>query len=694
MGKNPLVHAPEAIIKQGNNEILTYFNDLKQQGTKTFNEAKLIIVGEPYAGKSTLMKKLIDPNYIPTDISKSTLGVDVYEGWQFDHPKKNGSKFSANIWDFGGQQIQYMTHQFFLTPDAVYILVHSNDRDEPSNFPYWFKIIHLLGETEERYSPVLVVLNEKNQEFISKFDSEFYSGRYPELQIETCSVDLNHNDARYQNLRTKVQTMLTELPHVNDERPAKWDDIRTALKEKSKTHNHIDFLQYSEICNSFGVTDESSQKILSGYLHRLGGILHFMNDLALMNFIILKPQWAVDAVYSVLSDTDISKADGYFNQEKLDIIWKKYSIAERGNLLNLMKQENFEICYELGNKKGTFIAAQLLNEKRPFYEWEDENNLRFRFRYKYMPEGIITRLIVRINHLIAKHENIDLVWQKGIVIEEDSCRAQIKEEENNEGLKVIDITVSGERTKQKFLLRKIRSEILNIHDKWFKNINFEQMIPCTCSFCSSSNPTSQKYFEYSVLERAQNRGKNTIECDKEFIEVPVLELLEGVFEASEMPNKINKQGGYERYSEVHIHNHVDVSPLPQDEQKKDSLEPVKISDEQLPGYKEWWFYGILSGVITFFVALFWLTPLPSTLIGIVVGYFVYTLNPKRRYLKMAGVALGWLMLSASPPLALKMGLTTENSFFAFESGNPLNIIISLGLLALIAWLVWLDSKIK
>lgn len=165
------------------------------------------------------METLLDPEFVLCDTA-NTLGVEVREGWQFSKPEKSETQFTANIWDFGGQQIQYMTHQFFLTPSAVYVLVSANDRKEPTNFPYWFKIIHLLGEEQGRYSPVLVVLNEKDDKFINKFnfDHKFYEERYPELQIEVCEVDLSKRDAAYQLTRNSVQRMLSQLPYVADPR--------------------------------------------------------------------------------------------------------------------------------------------------------------------------------------------------------------------------------------------------------------------------------------------------------------------------------------------------------------------------------------------------------------------------------------------------------------------------------------------
>jgi len=556
-------------------------------------------VGEPEAGKTTLMECLFDPDYQLSDDSQSTLGIEVREGWQFAMPSaSNGSdssvsdsndknknskpeQFSANIWDFGGQQIQYMTHQFFLTPSALYVLVSANDRNEPTNFPYWFKIIHLLGEEQGRYSPVLVVLNEKNQQQKFNFDLKMYQDRYPELTIQVCEVDLSkrhsetNHDSRYPVLLETIQKQLIALPHTQEPRPARWGAIRQALRECAKQKNHINFAEYAAICAEHQVTALDSQKVLSGYLHRVGSLLHFADDPILQDFIILKPQWAVDAVYSVLVDNEIESNHGEFDWQKLQSIWQNdYSCDEQSKLLSLMRKDNFEICYELDDRPNHFIAPQLLSSVQADYQWlcdNDINNninnnnnelgsetatcLKFRFQYKFMPEGIITRLIVRLNQLIEKQQgteqsteqnkNIDLVWRKGMVLKDDkNCRAQVIEEDNRDGLKVIDIAVTGNHNEAKFLLRRIRDEVQAIHQKWFRNIAVEQMIPCICEECRGAGQASPHYFKLSSLERARDSGKKTRECDHSFQDVSIMGLLEGVFEIGE--REMSGKGGHQK----------------------------------------------------------------------------------------------------------------------------------------------------
>ena len=724
LSKNPIKNPPLAIIKQGNQATLNYFRDLETQGKEKLNEAKLIIVGEPGAGKTSLMETLLNPEFKLCPNTETTLGITVSEGWEFPHPQKPDTPFTSNIWDFGGQQIQYMTHQFFLTPGAAYVLVSANDRKEPTSFPYWFKIIHLLGEEKGVYSPVLVVLNEKDDKYINKFnfDLKFYQDRYPELQITVREVNLDKRDGNYQALREEIQHMLTQLPHVTHDRPARWNDIRATLREHAKTDDHITFAQYAEICQQHSVDKESSQLLFSGYLHRLGSLLHFHDDPTLYNFIILNPQWAVDAVYSVLNDNEITRSGGYFNREQVEIIWSskvdkngqpRYNHNERLKLISLMEKENFEICYRLDLSEQTYIALQLLDTQQPNYEWDTKNCLKFRFQYKFMPEGILTRLIVRLNALIEPgNDERGLVWRKGVIFNSDNCRAQVLEEENRDGLKVIDIAVTGNQSQRKFLLRQIRNEVQSIHKKWFRNIQSEQMIPCICDNCSVADRQHIKFFEAGVLRRAQERGKTTVECDKEFIDVPVMGLLEGVFEKKELHQQELALGHHRPHLyepqptpkvEVTVNNiapepatPINLAPTPEQEKPIPPAPPT-------PWYKEWWIISVVIAVVAGLITgVAFLSIKIGTLTAVAAGITVYFINPKRRFFRAGSILLFLFGTIITPPLisgyVKSQQPISSNQYidFALKIGESMNPWLT-GIMAITAligagFLFWLDHK--
>ena len=534
---NNLRGLPKNVLAEGNKGLLLYFKQIEeQQGTEPLYEAKLLIVGQPGAGKTTLQKKLENPEYVvPEGGDKevlSTLGVQIMEGWDFPYTTSPTGKFMANIWDFGGQEIQYMTHHFFLTPRALYVLV-ADERKQNTEFDYWFRIINLLGrEGEEDKIHVLVVLNEIKYKSASNFDLTFYQKNYPNINIQKRHVDFSLKDKRGLDLIDTVQNMLCGLPHIGEQLPRLWALIREDLFEIRQSRPHINFTEFAGICrkkrNSQSLQDEEGQRFFSKYLHHLGIILHYQDDDALDNFVILRPQWAVDAVYSVLDIREVKAANGRFTKKNLRRYWKDYSADERNKLLSLMLKDKFEICYET-EVPGEYIAPQLLSVVQPEYDWDSTDSLKFRYLYPFMPKGMISRLIVRLSTWIAEEGR--LVWRDGVVFHEkgEDCKARVIQTKTvNEGLEVLDIEVTGPKAMRKYLLNRVMQEIEAIHEKSFKHISFEKMIPCICSKCvKQANP---HFFEYSVLRRYQDNNIKEIRCDiNPDQEVLVLLLLEGVF---------------------------------------------------------------------------------------------------------------------------------------------------------------------
>jgi internalin A len=158
VGDCPLKNPPPEIVQQGNAAILNYFKEIQPYGTDHLYEAKLLIVGEGKAGKTSLVRRLYQTDKDLPEEKDTTKGIDI-------HPHTftcaNGRVFRLNVWDFGGQEIYHATHQFFLTQRSLYVLLddtRSNDKTvhDPS-FKYWLDVVDLLSN----HSPLLIFQNEK-----------------------------------------------------------------------------------------------------------------------------------------------------------------------------------------------------------------------------------------------------------------------------------------------------------------------------------------------------------------------------------------------------------------------------------------------------------------------------------------------------------------------------------------------------
>ena len=529
---NPLESPPSEIVKQGMKAVRAYFKQLKEQGKDKIFEAKLMIVGEPGSGKTTLMEKLFDRDFeVPQPEQQSTVGIEVRQNLKFNY--NLDTEFKAHIWDFGGQNIQYMLHQFFLTTNCVYVLM-AEKRRELANFDYWLNIINILGKN----SPVIILFNEINIDSVSSFifdEKKYKEDLFPELNLQRLDVNLaNMKDGRFDVTVKTLEESLCNLQHIGKEVPARWVDIRREL-ENRKVKKHIEIGEYFDICKEFGITEEEDQLLILKYFHLLGVVLHFSEDENLSEILFLDPNWAVDAVYSVLTDKKVEKSKGMVEKSALENVWKKkkYNFQERNMLLRLMLKDNFDICYKLAGSDDKYIIPLLLSKVQPGYKWEIEDNLQFRFQYPFMPQGIVSRLIVRMNEYVEPRK----VWNEGMVISKNEANAQIIEKKTaKEGLKIIEIRLRGNPNSRKELLTLIREEIYKIQNSSFPNLPYSEMVPCNCSECN----TNPYFFDYSDIETYLQKGKTKIDCRKSAEPVSIPGLVGSVFNVEEIETRMAK----------------------------------------------------------------------------------------------------------------------------------------------------------
>jgi GTPase SAR1 family protein len=498
--ENPLETPPPEVVKNGVDAIKDYFRQINFQGTDHLYEAKLIIVGEGGAGKTTLASKIIDQTYQLRD-EDSTRGIDITP-WTF---LLEGSRpFRVNIWDFGGQEIYHATHQFFLTKRSLYALV-ADARKEDTDFYYWLSVVDLLSD----HSPVLIINNEK-QDRRREIDGGQLRGQFANLK-ETLPANLATNRGLPEVLGT-IKHYISHLPHIGTRLPKTWVAVREELE--SDPRNHITLSEYFDICQRSGFTEMSDKLQLSSYLHDLGVVLHFQDDALLRKTIILKPRWGTHAVYKVL-DSPIARSQyGKFNRADLSSIWAEPEYADmRDELLQLMV--NFKLAYRIPDSEF-YIAPQLLTLQEPRQTSEADRALLLRYEYEFMPKGILTQFIVTMHTLIAEQEH---VWRTGVILTHEGTEARVVE---HYGQRQIQVRVAGRRKRE--LLTIVTYELDRIHHS-YPRLRVNKLVPCNCKTCASS--TLPHFYKFEVLQKFwEDRQK--VQCQKSYQMVHVGSLLDDI----------------------------------------------------------------------------------------------------------------------------------------------------------------------
>ena len=489
LNNNPLETPPIEVAEKGIEAIRHYFQQVKADSGYLY-EAKLIIVGEAGAGKTTLAKKIQNPDYQLQE-EDSTQGIDVIS-WYF--PYNNQRDFRVNIWNFGGQEIYHATHQFFLTKRSLYVLV-VDARKKDTDFYYWLNIIQLLSDN----SPLLIIKNEKqDRDREREINERGLGGQFTNLE-QTLATNLKTNRG-LDDILTQVKRYITTLPHVGDKLPQTWKQVREVLEQDGR--DYISLEEYLQICQAHGITERKYQLQLSDYLHDLGICLHFQDDPLLNKILILKPEWATAAVYKVLDNQTVRRNWGKFTKQDLATIWQSEEYEDaQDELLQLMIK--FKLCYKIANTEETSIAPQLLTENQPQYNWEETNNLIRSYIYEFMPKGIITQLIVAMHQHIWQQQ---YVWKSGVILEKDQTKAEVIE---YYGKREIKIKVAGKYKRD--LLHEVTLELNKIHDS-YQRLKYIKLIPCNCQQCQN-NQEPHFYEHHRLLEQIANRTK-TIECGK------------------------------------------------------------------------------------------------------------------------------------------------------------------------------------
>jgi internalin A len=476
-------------------------------------EAKLLLVGEGEAGKTSLAQKIIDRDYQlqPTD---ATQGIDILT-WEFTG--RNQQQYRINIWDFGGQSIYHQTHRFFLTQRSLYLLV-ADSRKENTDHYWWLQNIQVYGQD----SPVLLIQNEKND---CNINLDYPNLRKDFLNLkETQKLNLADNRG-LPELETLLQQELEKLIGNGLRFPRPWAALRQTLVDDQR--KYITLETYKAICREQGITDEAEMLELSQLLHDLGVFLHFQErDSILYHQIIIDRKWGTDAVYKILTNPAVKQNLGRFNDSDLQDIWQAESeTSQRHELLELMKK--FKVCYEIPRKPGQYIAPHLLEPEAKTYEWleGEAQPLVLHYDYKnFMPKGMMTRFIVEMHQLIENASEPDraLVWRSGVVLQEDGARTEAIEHYQQHR---ISIRAIGSRARN--LINKIQYKFQEIHESFnLQPENYGILIPCKCETCL----TSDKPFTFSLetLHRYLDRRRYQIECHKSGEDVEVRSLIDNV----------------------------------------------------------------------------------------------------------------------------------------------------------------------
>lgn len=456
-------------------DILAFYFNLqraRKEGpgkTRRLNECKVLVVGQPQSGKTRLVGWIItgkDPGE-----PDHTDGIKIGD-WKVP-VKKGDSRLGAetilaHIWDFGGQEIMQATHSFFLTERALYILVlDARNNEEQRRTSHWLERLRAFGKG----SPVVVVLN--------KDDIPNKPPDMPQLRQDFGDLiggDLHRTCAAFTGvgigrLRDDLEERIRSLPNVNADWSKQWLDAKDRIAAITAERRRLSERDYRKLCSEFGidkVTDQDallSQLVTLGTLHRY----HDPRHNAPGDVFVLDPEWVTEGVYSILNSPVLKAAGGRLQRSRLGDYFKNkqaYPESDRKFILGAMTMDQFELAFEIPERPGEFLVPEVLSTQTPPHgiDPREPSALNAMWRYRYLPDGVISRLTVRMHEKLERGPEGTSgwggAWKNGAVLRLEGCRVLIRAAPEKS---TVLCTVLGEAPRAVAALAIVRAMLESVH---------------------------------------------------------------------------------------------------------------------------------------------------------------------------------------------------------------------------------------
>jgi internalin A len=510
---NPLPEELFAALEQG---VPTFFRYLQLTAkNKVFpRTVKLVLLGEPKSGKTTLLEAL-KGNPQPCDESrKETLGVNVVT-IEKPHPTDHKPMY-LSTWDFAGQHIEHATHQFFLTENAIYLILWNARQGAASgkhDLWYWLELLKM--RVREPKFLLVATHTEHTPPDLNLADIEgSYSGCQGHFPVELSSLK------GVDSLEAKILELAAASPSLRAAWPLEWRDVRDQVRKVRKEQPYMTPEAFSAFMKKHGVTGEVAQKDLAGQLHHLGEILYFQERAELSRLVILDPEWVTELIALVVRSKQVREHNGILRKIDLDRLWEHADLKPevRDHLIHLM--DWFDLTYSTGHKTDLGIVVEALPYSKPedlkqielpAAEPQMEMIFRFPSLQRHLPPGIPTWGMARA-HRFSKCTP----WR--------DAAAFVDSETKSQGLILASDTKKEVRLRvasdyPPFFFGQLRAILMDTF-KRYPGAAPELLFPCPCQpGCSFSHPYE------TVLKRW--RDNKDVYCQLSGEDVAVESLLSG-----------------------------------------------------------------------------------------------------------------------------------------------------------------------
>jgi internalin A len=362
---NPLADPLPELFERGTDALAAYLSSIGDAVVQY--EAKLLLVGEGNVGKTSLVAALCDKPFV--EGRPTTHGIEIHP-LALHHPRVDVD-MTLRAWDFGGQEVYRITHQFFFSRRALYLLVwNAREGQERNEVEGWLRRIRLRVGDQAR---VIVVATHADERF-PELDYPHLEQVLPGMLAGQYAVD-NKSSTGVGDLRRAIADEAARLPHMGGLLSHRWVAARDETLALADQEPQVSYERFAGIAQRHGLTGDEAKALL-GLLHDLGQVVYYGDDDGLRDVVVLNPEWLTKAIGYVLEDRPTRAALGVLDHTRLKAIWRDRpdgpGYPERYHPYFLRLMEKFDVCYRLDRPADASLVAQLVPHELPDLPWDTD----------------------------------------------------------------------------------------------------------------------------------------------------------------------------------------------------------------------------------------------------------------------------------------------------------------------------------
>jgi internalin A len=479
LADNPLADPLPQLTERGAESLTAYLRSLKD-ATPQY-EAKLLLVGEGSVGKTSLVAALRGEPF--QDKRDTTHGIEVWP-LTFPHPVLD-EEVTLRSWDFGGQMVYRVTHQFFYGRRALYVVVwNARKGHEQDEVEGWLRRIRLRVEADARVVVVATHCAERRPELdYRQLDHDF-----PGMLAGHFEVDNRTGDG-IPELRKAIAAEAAQLPQMGQLISPRWVAARGEILALAVAEPQIRYEQFTRICEQHEMT-EPETLALAQLMHDLGQVIYYGGDDGLKDVVVLNPEWLTKAISYVLEDKPTRDKGGILDHARLRTVWHDdldqagYPARYHPYFLRLM--EKFDVSYRLDSDESHSLVAQLVPHERPELPWQRDTPLNTGSRRLDLvcqlaepAPGLIPWLTVRHHRASA-----GLHWRRGLFLRHPiaAYASEALLELDSAGELMLEVRAPS----PDLYFNVLRDSIENLVRTRWPGLDYELLIPCPTILASGN----------------------------------------------------------------------------------------------------------------------------------------------------------------------------------------------------------------